>query len=386
MSTNYDDLRQNRQANPQDEQQSAVEVLAPTTIQLMQSAEIDQQIATAKKYPRQVTTFIRRTTQLACLNEQTARSCNYALPRREWDEDKNQYVAKAIEGPSARLAEIVASQWGNCRYGARIVAEDDRFVTAQGVFHDLENNAFVTFEVRRRITNKHGKRYSDDMVAVTANAACSIALRNAVFKGVPKAIWDNVYQDARRVAAGSAETLAQRRDNMLAEFAKLGVKPEEIYAVLEVKGKGDVGLDELVLLAGIWTAVQDGDTTVEQAFGREKTDQKPASPAPAQKKASKKQQQDPPPAETTAEKPAAPETQQASDQNAPPQLNFAEAFAAIAKARTIEDLDMVRSQITSLTEAQQANLTVSIENKMKSPNFRAQQGHQQQSNQAPSLE
>jgi hypothetical protein len=238
--------------------ESAIEVLSPTTVQLLQSAEIDQQITTAKKYPRSVEKFLRNSRSLATLNPQTAMACNYALPRD----------GKMIEGPSARLAEIIASQWGNCRYGARIVAEDAQFVTAQGVFHDLEHNSFVTFEVKRRITKTNGTRYGADMIGVTSNAACSIALRNAVFKGVPKAVWDPVYLASRQTAAGDIETLATRRENMLNEFKKLGVKREEVYKVLGVTGMADLGLDEMLTLGGLFTAIKDGDTTVDAVFHR----------------------------------------------------------------------------------------------------------------------
>ncbi|MFN8826683.1 MAG: hypothetical protein ACK501_17070, partial [Planctomycetota bacterium] len=48
----------------------------------------------------------------------------------------------------------------------------------------------------RRITGKNGRRYSSDMIGVTGNAACSIALRNAVFRGIPRAFWIDIY-DAR---------------------------------------------------------------------------------------------------------------------------------------------------------------------------------------------
>lgn len=233
-----------------------IEVLAPTTVQLLQSAELDQQIATAKKYPRSIEEFYRRARTLATMNPQIAESLTYVLKRD----------SKKITGPSARFAEVIASQWGNCRYGARVVAEDGDFVTAQGVFHDLESNSQVTFEVKRRIVDKNGQRYSVDMVGVTANAACSIALRNAVFKGVPKAIWEPVHAEAVRVARGDVATLTTRRTDMLEKFKTLGVKPEELYAVLEVKGLADIGLDEMVELGGIYTAITDGDATVEQVF------------------------------------------------------------------------------------------------------------------------
>ena len=96
------------------------------------------------------------------------------------------------------------------------------FLTAQGVFHDLERNVQVTMEVRRRITGKNGRRYSSDMIGVTGNAACSIALRNAVFRGIPRAFWIDIYDAARKAAVGDAQTLANKRAHMFAHFLKLG--------------------------------------------------------------------------------------------------------------------------------------------------------------------
>src|ERR1700754_457466 len=75
-------------------------------IAMIQGAEIDQQIATAKKYPRSLTKFVEQTKGLVAMDESIAESCIYALPRG----------GKMIKGPSARFAEIIASQWGNARY------------------------------------------------------------------------------------------------------------------------------------------------------------------------------------------------------------------------------------------------------------------------------
>ena len=218
--------------------------------------EIASQVETAKRYPRSIQRFVDEAMAMACLDEETASSCIYALPRGD----------KSIEGPSARLAEIVASAWGNCRVGARVVSEDQRFLTAQGFFFDVQRNYAVTFEVRRRITNKNGQRFNDDMIGVTANAACSIALRNAVFKGVPKALWTRLYEAARQTAIGDAKTLENKRADMIAYFGKMGVRPERILATLECPSVADIGLDKLATLKGIATALKDGELTIEQAF------------------------------------------------------------------------------------------------------------------------
>src|ERR1035437_7246411 len=120
------------------------------TLALLNKSEIDMQIATAHKYPRSIVKFRSNVFNMFTLSEQIVAECIYALPRD----------GKMIEGPSARFAEVVASAWGNSRAGARVVNDQGEFVTAQGVFHDLEQNVAITYEVQRRITNKSGNSFS----------------------------------------------------------------------------------------------------------------------------------------------------------------------------------------------------------------------------------
>lgn len=231
-------------------------VAEDSQIALLNRSEIEQQIATARRFPRSVKQFRNTTLEMVTLSESIADQCIYALPRD----------GKVIEGPSARFAEVIASAWGNCRAGARVVDDRGEFVTAQGVFHDLERNVAITYEVQRRITDKHGRRYKPDMIGVTANAACSIALRNAILKGVPKAFWEDMYTAARQVVMGDVKTLANRRADAVTAFQKFGVSQEQLLAKLELKGIEDVGLEHLVVLRGLLTAIKEGDTTPEQAF------------------------------------------------------------------------------------------------------------------------
>ena len=48
-------------------------------------AELDVQISTAKAYPRNPQTAMNYATQLATMDEATAQSCFYCLPRKEKD-------------------------------------------------------------------------------------------------------------------------------------------------------------------------------------------------------------------------------------------------------------------------------------------------------------
>jgi len=236
------------------------------TVALLNKSEIDMQIATAHKYPRSIKRFRDEALAMVTLNEQVAQECIYSLPRKEKDQVTGQWVIKPIEGPSARFGEVVASAWGNCRAGARIVSDQGDFVTAQGVFHDLERNVAITYEVQRRITGSNGQRYKPDMIGVTANAACSIALRNAILKGVPKAFWADMYDAAREAAIGNVQTLGARRSRALAVLQKMGVQQETVFTFLKIEGIEDITLEHLGTLFGITTALKEGDTTPEQAF------------------------------------------------------------------------------------------------------------------------
>lgn len=243
-----------------------------TFVESQTHAAIDVQIATAKRFPRSIKKFHADALSLATLDEETAGSCFYSVPRD----------GKQIEGPSVRLAEIVAACWGNLRAQANIVDEDDQFITASGMAWDLEKNVAVSTEVRRRITNKYGKRYSADMINTTANAACSIALRNAMFKVIPLAMIRPVYDAARKVAIGDATTLVKRRSDMVTAFQKMGVSAEQICTAVNKVGLEDIGLDELATLRGLYTAIKDGETSVDDAFPRPETT-KPTTEKPATK-------------------------------------------------------------------------------------------------------
>jgi hypothetical protein len=233
-----------------------VEQEVSPTLPMKGGGTVDIQVSTARQYPRSITSFIQRATEMATLTPEIAASCIYALPRD----------GKTIEGPSARLAEIVANAWGNLRIQAGATENDDRYITARGEAWDVEANTAIAFEVRRRITNRSGATFNDDMIGVTGNAAASIALRNAVFKAVPSPFWRPIYLKCRQVIAGDARTFSSRRDEQLKAFAVMGVTEQQICALLKVKGKLDVTLEHMTTLVGVFNSIRDGETTIEEAF------------------------------------------------------------------------------------------------------------------------
>jgi len=225
-------------------------------LQAINRAEVDIQIATAKQYPRDIAAALNRIKTIATLDTETAEDCFYALRRQ----------GTLIEGVSVRLAEIIAGAWGNLRVQTRIVGNDGKTVTAQGVCHDLESNFAVCVEVKRRITDKYGKTYSEDMQVTTGNAASAIAFRNAVLKVVPKAVTKRVINEVKDVAVGKSMDLESRRQNMLAYYAKIGVSEQQILAYCGVKNIADIDAAMIFELSGLKNAIKEGTTTVQEAF------------------------------------------------------------------------------------------------------------------------
>lgn len=228
-------------------------------------AEVDQQITTARAYPRSISRAIERILTLATLDEKAAASCIYALPRGK-DETGQK---KIIKGPSIRLAEIIASQWGNCRDGARVVHVDrfEKFVEAEGIFHDLETNRITTKRRRRRISDKHGRLYTEDMIVVTGNAACSIALREAILGGVPRGVWSKAYEAAEAIATGDIKTLVSRRRSAIATMAgEYGITADQIFAALEIGGEEDMDLEQLSILTAMRSSLKNGEASVDELF------------------------------------------------------------------------------------------------------------------------
>jgi hypothetical protein len=219
-------------------------------------SEVEAQLDAAHKYPRSVKRFLNEAITLATFNKDIAASCMYAVPRG----------GKVIEGPSVRLAEICISAYGNLHVGARVVGAEEKDVVSQGVCWDLEKNNRITIEKRRKITDKKGTRFNDDMINVTGNAAASIALRDAAFRIIPRTYVNIIYEAARKVAVGEASTLAARRDEVFQKLVKMGAMPERILARIGKAAIEDIGLAELQVLIGFGTAIHSGSEKVDDVF------------------------------------------------------------------------------------------------------------------------
>jgi len=261
---------QNRALEIMDDDAPAMPMMATPSV----SPEMATQILLAHQFPRNERQAVDKARQMACENKDISESCFYSIPRGE----------KRIVGPSVRLAEIMATTWGNLHVMVRQGDDGDKYTTATAHVYDMQTLTSVSVEKRRRATysrdvkgrngavkHKAGERYNDDMLTVTANAAASIAFRDAVFRIVPKNYVQEVYEAAREVALEGAKSMKERRQLAAKWWEDQGVDRKMLLDHLGYASIDEMTLDDLDYLTGLRTGLRQRDYDVSDIFSAPRT-------------------------------------------------------------------------------------------------------------------
>ena len=212
----------------------------------------------AYRRPRSPTRVRDNLYEIVTMDPESAQEAMYALPRG----------GKPVTGPSIRFAEALKQAWGNCFASSHLVRvnREEKCVECLGLFIDFETNAVTEYPHTRSIADKHGKLFNDDMIRVTTNAANSIAMREAILKGIPKPVWRHSYESVKKVIAGDIMTLNENRELAVQAFAVYGVKAEQVFNAIGVVGMPDITLEHIATLRGTFSAIKSGEETVESIF------------------------------------------------------------------------------------------------------------------------
>lgn len=247
-------------------------------LEAINRSEIDVQIATAQRYPRDIEQCKNNMIALASIDEDVAYSCFYHLERTDKDGKK-----AIIEGPSVRFTEIISACWKNLRIAGRIIGNDGKTITAQGICHDLESNVAYSTEVKRNITNKYGKTFSQDMQVVVGNAAVAIAQRNAICKVVPQVLISIVVKE---VQAKALEHIKQtgvqsQWSSCIACFQAYQVTDIMLLEYIGKASADEVTAEDIQKLGGVYNAIKEGTITAEETFHKPKEQKQIAQQAQA---------------------------------------------------------------------------------------------------------
>lgn len=250
-------------------------------LEAQERAAIDIQVATAKRYPRNLRRVLDNSIVIATMNKATAETCRYAKP----------VGSKTINGPSVHLARIICQQYGNIRVQQRIKAIEHKSIIAEAVAFDMETNYAVSVEARRSIIGRDGKRYSDSVIETNAMAILAIAERNAILKVVPKSIIDHVYSEAFKCAYGDLSDnakLLKERERIFKDFKNTyGIEEEDVIKIIGLNTKEAINAENIADLVGIIQSLKDKEITKEELLSKHE-----APKSPEEKKADLKKKQE----------------------------------------------------------------------------------------------
>lgn len=225
-------------------------------LEAINRSEIDMQISTAKRYPRSVVTCTSKAKAMVCSSPEQAGECFYSMPRG----------GKRIEGPSIRMAEIIAMNYGNIRVATRPPVVGDKTVTVEWAAHDLESNYATTGSVSTNILDRNGNKYNQDMINVTCLATIAKARRNAIYAIVPGTLVKEVLQSAMDTATGGDMPIETRRERAMKYFRNFGISDERILGAVNRTEIEQLTIEDIQSLMGTANAIRDQMTTIDEAF------------------------------------------------------------------------------------------------------------------------
>lgn len=223
------------------------------------SSEVQAQLFCAKQFPRDQAAAFSRCME-ACRRPSLAAVAMYAFPRGK----------ETISGPSIRLAETLAANWGNLEYGIRELSLKPGVSEMQAFAWDVETNvrSVQNFTVRHVRDTRDGKRNlidERDIYEMTANQG-GRRLRSRIMAILPGDLIEAAILECRRTLAGdNTVPFIDRVRKMIAVFDKLGVS----LALLERKiGKPVKELlpDDLVELIAIHNSINGGMSSASDWF------------------------------------------------------------------------------------------------------------------------
>lgn len=216
------------------------------------ASEIFGAILSAKKFPRDSFSAFNRIMQ-ECERYSLSECALYSFPRG----------GKTVSGPSIRLAEVMARQWGNIDCGTRELERKDGESVMQSYAWDLETNYRVTknFTVEHIRDTKGGShKLTDqrDIYEITANQG-SRRLRACILAIIPGDVVDAAEKKIKETIARGPKgvTREDRIRNMVVAFnSKFSINTELIEKRLG-HSLDKITDDEIVDLQGVYNALKD---------------------------------------------------------------------------------------------------------------------------------
>lgn len=236
-------------------------------------ASVKAQVLMAKQFPRDPGFAMSKILE-ECRRPTLADAAVYTFPRGK----------ETVTGPSIRLAEVLARNFGNMTFGYEVLERRPPHGTTPGssviraYAWDFETNLVIDrqFEVKHfRSTRSGGYAITDDRDIYELEANMSARrIRACILQMIPGDVTDAAVAACRKTASnGISEIMSdpKKRADLVAKmiriYGKMGVTQEDLEACLNAKAD-DWTADHMLRLKEIKTSLEENNSTMGDYFPR----------------------------------------------------------------------------------------------------------------------
>ena len=221
-------------------------------------AEVQAAMMIARANPRDQKTAVDRILT-ACQRQRLAEAAVYSYSRG----------GSEISGPSIRLAEALAQNWGNLQFGIREIEQRGGESTVQAFAWDVETNVkremvFTVPHVRH--TKKGSYKLDDprDIYEMVANNGAR-RLRACILAVIPGDVIDMAVEECERTMRAKADVTPEGIQKIAAAFQQLGVTQQQLEARMQ-RRLDSIQPAQVVALKKIYASLRDGMSQVADWF------------------------------------------------------------------------------------------------------------------------
>ncbi|MBL8283237.1 MAG: hypothetical protein JNJ87_15745 [Acinetobacter junii] len=235
-------------------------------------AEVQAALVIAKQFPRNPIEAYDRVMN-ACQRPGLAQSAVYSYARG----------GTSVTGPSIRLAEMLAQNWGNIQYGIRELSSENGESTVEAFAWDVETNTRQTkvFQVPHiRYTRQGTKKLTDprDIYELVANNGAR-RLRACILGVIPGDVVDAAVDQCEKTIHANADTSPEGVQKLVKAFEQFGVTKDDIEGFIQRRLEA-ITPANVVSLRKIFTSLRDGMSSAKDWFKNAKAVEVAAVEAP----------------------------------------------------------------------------------------------------------
>lgn len=234
-----------------------------------QAQEVQAAMVVAKRFPRDERVSCDRILN-ACNRRSLAETAIYSYSRG----------GSEVTGPSIRLAECIAQNWGNIDFG--YIELDQKIGESQVMAYawDLETNTrqskvFTVPHIRHTRNGAYPLNDPRDIYEMIANQAAR-RVRSCILAVIPGDVIEAAVKqcDLTLKSAASGVPLEARINDMVAKFAEYGVTADQLanYMGRKVESFSE---NDVIKLGKIYRSIKDGIVGNDYFLNRMKEEKKP---------------------------------------------------------------------------------------------------------------